>query len=473
MSIITYHQRHDTGQTNKSIPHTSPINKVTTTKGINVRRRYFFVEIVVPPASLLWLHSGGAFNKEPENDLGNYPSKFQISGEPSEEVNTMNNFFDDVMPEETGMIDYRCFYLWNPNTIAAMESIELELEQCDICGSDITYGSKLQNDIQTIEIICNGGTEEKPATPNIGGFVIFDTEFGAPFTVFWKGNYCTFGADLQARLNEQPWCEEVTVTGCNPYEVEFKGGVGNRNVCIMRVVQNDLVNLGLCRYNTQIYFACDVWNGYMDSIILTVQPISDHVPQSGILRIYNPLTGLWDAYGYDSHDDYSFDLTSKLQFNLVGFLGSCPPVGLVRNPKQPDPTAPDAFINLYNDPKNWQRWYPSPVYYGGNPPGSQPLPVPWGVIEAPCDKNYCQVCIVKKKEGSPINSIAKPILTEFTMPDSEFSKKKYQVGNLKPNEGFFWWTKRTTPSVINCCLRDYFDIRVTGTKVTWPLITGS
>lgn len=407
---------------------------------------------------LLWLHSGGAFNKEPENDLGNYPSKFQISGEPPEETNTMNNLFDDVMPEETGMIDYRCFYLWNPNTVVAIEGIELELEQCDLCGSDIQYGSKLVNDIQKIEIICKDGSD-----PDIGGFVIFDTEFGAPFTIFWKGDYCIFGSDLQTAIRLQPWCEEVTVTGCNPYFVEFKGGAGHRNVHIMRVVQNDLVNLGLCRYNTQIYFSCDIWNGYGDQIILTVQPISDHVPQVGTLRIYNPLTGLWDAYGYDSHDDYTFDLTSPLQFNLVGFLGSCPPTYKI-------PIDATTFLNLYNDSKNWQRWYPSPVYYASGT-GPQPLPVPWGVIEAPCDKNYCQVCITKEVEGSPINSIAKPILTEFTPPDSEFSKMKYEVGNLKPNEGFFWWAKRTTPSAISCCLRDYFDVRVVGTKVTWPLKT--
>jgi hypothetical protein len=420
---------------------------------------------------LLWLHSGGAFNKEPEDDLGNYPSKFQISGEPPEEPNTMNNLYDDVMPEEGGMVDYRCFYFWNPNTVVAMEGIELELTQCDDCGSDILYGSKLQNDIQEITIICNEGLEPDESLPDKNGFVIFDTEFGPPFTVYWKGSFCQFGVDLQARLNEQPWCESVTVTGCNPYKVEFKGGVGNRNVRMIRVVQNDLVNYGLCRYNTQIYFACDIWNGYGDKIILVVQPISPHVPLSGILRIYNPLTGLWDAYAYDSHDDYTFDLVDALKFNLVGFLGSCPPTGTVRNPDQPDPTAPDAYINLYNDPKNWQRWYPTPIYYGQNPPGPLPLPVPWGVLEAPCDKDYCQVCIKKIKEGSPINSIAKPILTEFIMPDvTEFSKKTYAVGNLKPNEGFFWWTQRTTPPM-HCCLRDYFDVHVVGKKVTWPLIT--
>lgn len=409
---------------------------------------------------LLWLHSGGAFNKEPENDLGNYPSKFQISGEPSEEQNTMNNLYDDVMPEESGMIDYRCFYLWNPYTVVAMEAIELELEQCT-CGSDIQYGSVLRNDKQEISIICSNGS-----VPDIDGYVIFDTEFGAPFTVYYRTDWCDFAADFEARIREQAWCEDVIVKDCNPFTVEFAGGVGNRNVRLIRVVQNNLTNYGLCRYNTQIYFSCDPWNGFSDSLVLVVQPISNHVPQQGTLRIYNPLTGLWDSYPYTSHDLYTFTLSKPLEFNLVGFLGSCPPVGEV-----PNPSAPAYNINLYNDPKNWQRWYPSPAYYGDATGVPLPLPVPWGVIEAPCDKNYCQVCIKKVQEGSPINTIAKPILTEFTQPDSVlFSKDPYLVGNLRPNEGFHWWIQRSTP-VASCCLRDYFDIRVVGTKVTWPLKT--
>jgi hypothetical protein len=57
------------------------------------------------------------------------------------------------------------------------------------------------------------------------------------------------------------------------------------------------------------------------------------------------------------------------------------------------------------------------------------------------------------------------------MPDSEFSKSKYPVGNLRPNEGFFWWVQRTTPP--GCCLRDYFDIIASGTKVSWPITGGS
>jgi hypothetical protein len=194
---------------------------------------------------------------------------------------------------------------------------------------------------------------------------------------------------------------------------------------------------------------------------LVVQPISSHVPQTGILRIYNPLTGLWDSYGYYSHDDFRFYLSTPLQFNLVGFLGSCPPTQFPGGGIQ----------DTLNYPENWQRWYPSPAYYGGTPGGPLPLPAPWGVIEAPCDRDYCQVSIDKIQEGSPINSVAKPILTEFTEPDSEFSTLIYEVGNLRPNEGFFWWIKRMSEGA-SCCLRDYFDIHATGNKVSWPLSTG-
>ncbi len=409
---------------------------------------------------LLWLHSGGAFNKNPDNDLGNYPSRFEISGGPPDEQNIMNNLYDNIMPNETGVTDYRCFYLWNPNTTFAMQDIELELTQCNTCGSEIEYGSKLQDDIQQISITCLN-----ESVPDIGGFVILDTEFGAPFTISYTGDWGAFGVEIQTRINEQPWCESVTVTGSNPFIVTFTGGVGNRNVQPIRVVQNDLTNYGLCRYNTQIYFACDAWNGYGDSIVLVVQKISDHVPLTGTLRIYNPLNGLWDSYGYYNHDDYNFYLSTPLTFNLVGFLGSCPPTGQIY-----DPTVPGYYVSAYDDPQNWQRWYPSPVYVdaNGNP---LPLPVPWGVIEAPCDHNYCQVNVTKIQEGSPINTIAKPIVTEFVMPDSTFTNTLISVGNLRPNEGFYIWTQRTTPSVISCCSQDFLNVNVVGVKVSWPLQT--
>ncbi|MFY4731328.1 hypothetical protein [Nitrospira sp. BLG_2] len=43
------HQYHNTGQTNYSIMHCTPLNQYTTTKGISMRRKWFFVEEAPPP----------------------------------------------------------------------------------------------------------------------------------------------------------------------------------------------------------------------------------------------------------------------------------------------------------------------------------------------------------------------------------------------------------------------------------------
>ncbi len=418
-------------------------------------------------SELLWLHSGGAFNKEPENDLGNYPSRFELSGEPPDEPNTMNNLFDDVTPEEStsGNTDYRCFYMWNKNATFALTDITLNLEVCEACIPDIEFGSKLQDEVQQIKITCDGN-----GSPEVGGYVIFDVGFGFPFTVTYNGDWAQFATDLQSLINEQPWCEDVTVTGTNPFIITYTGGVGNRRMPPIRIIQNNLVNNGLCTYNTQIYFSCDDYNGYGDAIVRVVQKISDNVPNTGTLRIYNPLTGLWDAYDYFSHDDYNFSLLQNLEFNLVGFLGSCPPTDKSNSTNDPNLQGDDE--QLLDDSQNWQRWFPSPAFDdpSGNP---QPMPAPWGVIEVePCPEGKtCQICVEKVTEGSPINCIATPIPTENDEPDASFFELNMSIGNLRPNEGFFLWVKRTTPPSGLPCLRAYFDITASGTKVSWPLTT--
>jgi hypothetical protein len=446
-------------------------------------------------ATLLWLHSGGSFNKEPENDLGNYPSQFEISGEPPEEANVFNNLFDDVTPLEAqnGSTDYRCFYLWNDNVTSAIINLSVQLGLCFSCGSSISYGSDFANDVQKITIACVG-TEDK--NPDIGGFVIFDTEFGPPFTIYYNGSWTQFGADLQTALNMQPWCDTVTVTGLNPFIITFQGGSGNRRVQLIRVVQNNLSAGTLCRYNTQIYQACNDWNRYQATQVKVVQKISSTIAQIGTLRIYNPLTGLWDSYDYNGHNDYIFFLVNPLQFNLVGFLGSCPPVYTYPG----DPNLPSDDNLLLDDSQNWQRWFPSPVntdedvdtdQFEGLEAGENTDPskdndfdifpslsVPWGVIEVtPCPgNNMCQVCVTKVADGGPINTIAAPILTENSPPDlgtSSFTSSTLPIpiGNLRPNEGFFLWVQRTTAPSTTPCFRDYFTITATGTQVTWPLIT--
>lgn len=400
-------------------------------------------------ADLQWLHSGGSFNKEPSNDLGSFPSKFQISGEPPGEPNVMNNLFDDVMPEEaqSGLTDYRCFYIWNPSPTTAIENASMSITECDapcsgvpITGPVVNFGSNLIDDVQILEIDCAGFEMQ----PDPGGFVILDTEFGPPFTVYWT-SFAQFGTDLQARLNELPWCSAVTVTGTNPYTITFTGEAGHRNVQLMRVIQNDLLVKGVGRYNTVTYYSCEDWNGYGDFQVKTVYPISNYVQPSGNLRIYNPLTGLWDVYAYSSFSGNIFNLSEPLQFNMVGFVGTCPPTGNI------------------SDSQNWQRGTISPET-------DTPLAVPWGVIEAPILDKNCQVCIRKQTQGSPINTYAKPIKTDTEVPDNTgLDMNTKYIGNLRPNEGFYIWVERITPPNAMPCLQVNFNLRLIATAVNWPL----
>jgi hypothetical protein len=401
-------------------------------------------------ADLQWLHSGGSFNKEPSNDLGAFPSKFEISGEPPGEPNVMNNLFDDVMPEEAqiGMTDYRCFYIWNPSPTTAIENASMTITECPPpcsgvpeTGPVVNFGSKLVDDVQIVQINCVGFEMQ----PDPGGFIIFDTEFGPPFTVYWT-DFVQFGVDLQARLNELPWCSAVTVVGANPYTVTFTGEAGHRNVQTMRVIQNDLLIKGVGRYNTVTYFSCDPWNGYGDFQVKTVYPISHYVQPSGDLRIYNPLTGLWDVYPYSGYSGDIFTLTTPLLFNMVGFIGNCPPWGNI------------------DDPQNWQRGTVN------SPVTDTTLAVPWGVIEAPIRDKNCQVCIYKQTQGSPINTYAKPIKTDIEVPETTgLDMNAKYIGNLKPNEGFYIWVERITPAGAGPCLQVFFSLRLVATAVNWPL----
>ena len=400
-----------------------------------------------------WLHSGGAFNKEPDNDLGNYPSKFSISGVPSsipeDNSNMMNNLFRDIMPEEAqhGLVDYRCFYIWNDNIDLAVTTPSISLETCNACDTTILYGSAIQNDIQTITITCTGDASN--TDPDTGGFAIFECEFGPPFTVYWT-SASQFGSDLQSAFVNIPWCGDISVTGSNPYTVEFLGQVGTRNVQLMRVVQNNLQNLGYLTLDTVTYYASDSWNGVGDSQIKTVETIPSEAPTSGNISVYNPLTGLWNSLAYNNTDSNTFYLDQPLTFNLVGFLGTQPPYGDI------------------DDPQNWQRSDKSPET------GEQ-LPMPWGVVQIPttAESKVCQIAITKTQKGGPINTYATPILNGFQMPLDvvNFTSSPIAFGNLRPNEGFFVWVQRTVPIDAGSCYQDAFAVQLNANSVDWPLKT--
>lgn len=369
---------------------------------------------------IVWLHSGGAFNKNPDLDIGNYPSEFAIA------TPTMNNLFDNVTPQETadGLIDYRCFYIFNKNSDQNIESIVLDLNppQCSD-GSSILFGSKFADDIQQITVL---------GTPDEVGYVIFDTEFGTPFTVEWGGSIATFASNFQTKIQLLPWCSAVTTGSvtANSFQVTFTGDVGNRLVKNIRVVQNNLLNKDWSTYNTVTYSGSDSFNGTGDLEIKTTRVINDeYVEPSGVLRVYDIDTGLYKPISYTSYMSNIFVLSSPITINIPGLLAATPTPVLISD-----------II----------------------------LAEPWGWLEAPIIDHTAEICIEKIQYGSPINSIAVPITSDTDTPDASFSGSSTPIGILRPHEGFFVWIKRITSAGTSPMANDCFHLTLTGVATSWP-----
>lgn len=394
----------------------------------------------MPKEKIHILHSGGAFNKEPNLDLGNHPSEFQIAEAP------MNNLYDDVSPDEAddGLIDHRCFYIFNTHNAETMHEVKIELDppQC-ADGSTITFGSNLVDDVQCLALLTTTNASSTEAVmvsePDTKGFVIFDTEFGAPFTVEWGGDFETFRFNLEVQLKNQPFCSACTVVGTNPYTITFTGDVGNRLVKLLRVVQNDLLCKQAATFDTVTYTDDDDFNngptlndlGEVEKlgskeIKVTTAINPEYVLPSGTLRVYNPANGLYESVAYMSFSGFIFTLVTTLTFDLPGKVG----------------TDSDVFDDA-DEPEG----------------DGTPLPVPFGTLEAPVKEHLAEISIKKTTDGSPINTIAPPIAKDTDVPDSTFGAAPIDIGVLRPQEGFFIWAKRTTAPSTGPKLADCFNLK--------------
>lgn len=373
----------------------------------------------MPSSDIHWLHSCGSTNKNPNLDLGGTNSEFQIAEVP------LNNLFDNVSPTEAanGFIDYRCFYICNKHTKDFLTNINLTINSQAAGGANITIATKEIDDVQEVTLI--------GSYPDPTGFVIFDTEFGPPFTISFTG-YVAFGIDLQTRLRESPYCNTVIVTGTNPYEVNFTGNVGKRNVQLMRVVQNDLLDKDWSRYNTVVYSTGDPWNYFGDSQIKVTRTIDpDYVPANGFVRVYNLLNGTYPRLSYTSFSGQVFTLAAPIpvSIELVGLK------------------------------------YPSTIVL--DPP--VPLPTPEGVLEVEGLINKkVNIRIDKLVEGSPIRTSAEFIDIDINTPSNVTFASVISLGFLRPEECFYVWVKRDTPMGSTAKLKDDFELGLTTTAKSFP-----
>lgn len=182
---------------------------------------------------IIYVYSGGATNSTPELSLGGDPSSYQI-------FNGINNLFNDVGPEtaKAGLIDYRCFYVFNNHATDSYYDGKFYLES-EAPEDEMSFGVVFRNEVQSITVVGN----------ITGGSVIlmYDT-----FNVTW--NYTTDIATnayaLATALNGLAALSGVTAGASQQvyddlpavvYEVTFTGEDGNRYHPLVTVVTNNLI----------------------------------------------------------------------------------------------------------------------------------------------------------------------------------------------------------------------------------------
>jgi len=322
-----------------------------------------------------WLHSNSLDNKDPDLDLGGNQSKFEIA------INPMNNLFSDVKPSDAtdGYIDYRCFYIANKKPDITYTNVLLTLTSDDLC-STIDIGSKLENDQQRITVF---------STPDVGGYIILQTEFGSPFTCYWTGSAATFANEIQTKIRMTFLCDDVTVTyeggPVISYLVEFAGVAQNRKVGLIQLLQNNFVSQQGPEYRVASYISADPFNGSGDTQVKVIYPIQ--APDSGIVNVFNVSTDSFDHMNYISYIDDTFYLTTPLTTNLV--------------------PGDEVWVDLTTPQKT-------------------------AVVE-----------ITKVTDGSPIQQIAEVIESPTDEPDWD-EDNTLDVGTLLPGDSFFVWVKRDT-----------------------------
>ena len=361
-----------------------------------------------------FLHSNGPNNKNPDLDLGSYPSKFEIAALPN------NNLFCDVSPEQAyaGLTDYRCFYIFNKYLDTDYDvTINTGLGDC----SSINMGSVAQNEIQ--QIVFQGN-----AAPVANGFFIIQLDWGPELVINWDGSWSAMAANMQSQIRLVKYHEDVTVTVTSStttdakFTVVFLGQLVNRKMGLIRIVQNNLSLFPEQEYrvdNTNISICnCNVPGS---TFVQVSDIITNILHQPGMIHIPYPLNNTYisTTWGYMhlSYTDYSS--------NMFALITPIPDLG--------------GAISLGNNDSVW--------------------------IDLP-NTDATTVNVKRMQEGYPINQVAQAINYSTNNPIGWTNLgSSFHVGLLKPSEGFFVWVKRTvSPSSSGC--QDGFSLTLDGTRVS-------
>lgn len=172
--------------------------------------------------------SGGSANSDPNASLGGLPSNTSVSG-------AENNLFDNVGTADAteGLIDYRCFYIFNDSLTNSLFNAEIFFESQIDGGAEAQMGIAQSTDLQKISV--NGSVTAGSAD------MIYD---GESFNWSWDANVNTWASNLENSLNGLVALSGVSVehsiTGAGvDFFVSFEGDDDNKNHQLIQVDENN------------------------------------------------------------------------------------------------------------------------------------------------------------------------------------------------------------------------------------------
>jgi hypothetical protein len=182
------------------------------------------------PSDIVFYHSGGATNNDPELDLGGDVSTYVVG----------SNLFDDVSREQVrygNYVDYRCIYIYNTNLTDTLFDSILYIDSERVGGSYLELGVSLQNEIQ--KLIFTG-------TPAEGNNITLVVD-GQQVTVDYYLNTTQWQGDMQTKIrgidNLQDVIVEVGGTVPNvTFTVNFIGSACCRQFALTGYTSNNLLN---------------------------------------------------------------------------------------------------------------------------------------------------------------------------------------------------------------------------------------
>jgi hypothetical protein len=159
-------------------------------------------------------HSGGAFNKNPCQDLGGPISIYDIDDIFSPcspgSISNLDNLFHSIGPKlsRRGHEDYRCFYIQNPNITYTLRNIIIYLNgPAKTHGTYVALGVKLQDAIQQVTV---NGTSQ----PDQGDyFEVLVPGYSTAFKVYFDANITKWIGNFQTAIRAVDGLTEVVVTG--------------------------------------------------------------------------------------------------------------------------------------------------------------------------------------------------------------------------------------------------------------------